>query len=291
LSAYTNTGTVLDRILEARRAEVEHRKCVLPETALKYGAKAASPVRDFTAALSRDGLNVIAELKPASPSRGVIREPFDAPELAKASSAAGAAALSVLTEGEYFHGSLKNLREARKIVDLPVLRKDFIFDPWQVWEARANDADSFLLIVAALGDSLLRELIALGREIGMEPVIEVHTADELERALGASARIIGINNRDLKTMTVRTETSLELIEQVPEGCVAISESGIQSHQDILRLRRAGFDAFLIGEHLMAAPDPGAALSSLLGHPVAEFGVPSKNVPPESEDKNSGSFPN
>jgi indole-3-glycerol phosphate synthase len=291
LSAYTNTGTVLDRILEARRAEVEHRKCVLPETALKYGAKAASPVRDFTAALSRDGLNVIAELKPASPSRGVIREPFDAPELAKALSAAGAAALSVLTEGEFFHGSLKNLREARKVVDLPVLRKDFIFDPWQVWEARANDADSFLLIVAALGDSLLCELIALGREIGMEPVIEVHTAEELERALGASARIIGINNRDLKTMTVRTETSLELIEQVPQGCVAISESGIHSHEDILDLRRAGFDAFLIGEHLMAASDPRAALSALLGHPVAEFGVPPKNVPSESEDKNSSSFPN
>jgi indole-3-glycerol phosphate synthase len=291
LSAYTNTGTALDRILEARRAEVEHRKCVLPETALKYGAKAASPVRDFTAALSHDALNVIAELKPASPSRGVIREPFDAPELAKTLSAAGAAALSVLTEGEYFHGSLKNLREARKVADLPVLRKDFIFDPWQVWEARANDADSFLLIVAALGDSLLRELIALGREIGMEPVIEVHTAAELERALGASARIIGINNRDLKTMTVRTETSLELIEQVPEDCVAISESGIQSHEDILDLHRAGFDAFLIGEHLMGAPDPGAALSALLGHPAVEFGVPPKNVPPESEDKNSSSFPN
>src|SRR5579862_6542208 len=206
MNAHANTGTVLDRILEARRAEVEHRKCVLPETALKYGAKAASPVRDFTAALSRDGLNVIAELKPASPSRGVIRESFDAVELAKTLSAAGAAALSVLTESEYFHGSLKNLREARKVVGLPVLRKDFIFDPWQVWEARANDADSFLLIVAALGDSQLRELIALGREIGMEPVIEIHTAAELERALRASARIIGINNRDLKTMTVRTET-------------------------------------------------------------------------------------
>lgn len=282
---------MLDRILEARRAEVEHRKCVLPETALKYGAKAASPVRDFAVALSRDGLNVIAELKPASPSRGIIREPFDATELAKTLSGAGAAALSVLTEGEYFHGSLKNLREARKAVDLPVLRKDFIFDPWQVWEARANDADSFLLIVAALGDSLLRELITLGREIGMEPVIEVHTAEELERAQGATARIIGINNRDLKTMTVRTETSLELIEQVPEGCVAISESGIQSHEDILDLRRAGFDAFLIGEHLMAAPDPGAALAALLGHPAAGLGAPPKNAPPKSQEKNSSSFPN
>jgi indole-3-glycerol phosphate synthase len=163
MTGHANTGTVLDRILEARRAEVEHRKHVLPQTALKYGAKAASPVRNFVEALSRDGLNVIAELKPASPSRGVIREPFDAPELAVALEKAGAAALSVLTEPEFFGGSLKNMRDARKGIVLPVLRKDFIFDPWQVWEARANDADSFLLIVAALGDELLRELIAMGR--------------------------------------------------------------------------------------------------------------------------------
>jgi len=255
---------VLDRILESRRAEVEHRKCVLPETALKYGAKAASPVRDFYSALSRDGLNIIAELKPASPSRGIIREPFDAPELAKSLSQAGAAALSVLTEGEYFHGSLKNLRDARKATGLPVLRKDFIFDPWQVWEARANDADSFLLIVAVLSDSLLRDLIALGREIGMEPLIEVHAAAELERALAASAKIIGVNNRDLKTMAVHIETSLELIEQIPENCLAVSESGIRNHQDLVKMCEAGFDAFLIGEHLMKATDPGAALFELLG---------------------------
>jgi indole-3-glycerol phosphate synthase len=263
LSAYTNTGTVLDRILEARRAEIEHRKAVLPEAALKYGAKAAGPVRDFPGALSRDGLNVIAELKPASPSRGVLRDPFDATELARVLAGAGAAALSVLTEGQYFHGSLKNLRDARKAVELPVLRKDFIFDPWQVWEARANDADSFLLIVAVLDDSLLRELIALGRVLGMEPLVEVHTAPELERAIDASARIIGVNNRDLKTMAVRTETSFELIEKVPEECLAVSESGIGSHQDLFDLRRAGFDGFLIGEHLMLAEDPAAALSGLL----------------------------
>jgi indole-3-glycerol phosphate synthase len=258
---------MLDRILEARRAEVEHRKCVLPETALKYGAKAASPLRDFSAALTRDALNVIAELKPASPSRGVLREPFDAPELAASLTNAGAAALSVLTEGEYFHGSLKNLREARKTSTLPALRKDFIFDPWQVWEARANDADSFLLIVAALDDVLLRELMALGREIGMEPLIEVHTAEELDRALAASARIVGINNRDLKTMAIRVETSFELIDLVPEECIAVSESGIGSHGDLVNLRRSGFDAFLIGEHLMLAPDPAGALSELLGPPA------------------------
>src|ERR1700690_2472034 len=206
MSAHPNTGTVLDQIFESRRAEVDHRKRVLPETALKYGVKAAPPARDFVAALSRDALNVIAELKPASPSHGVIRDPFDPPALAKSLEAAGAAALSVLTEPEFFHGTLKNLRDARREIALPVLRKDFIFDPWQVWESRANDADSFLLIVGALGDAQLRGLSVLGRELGMEPVIEVHTGEELDRALAVEARIIGVNNRDLKTLQVRMQT-------------------------------------------------------------------------------------
>src|SRR5258706_9018588 len=258
------TGTVLDRILEARRAEVEHRKQVLPETALKYGVAAATPLRDFSAALTRPGLNVLAELKPASPSRGVLREPFDPVALATSLESAGAAALSVLTEGEFFRGTLKNLRDARKSIQIPVLRKDFIFDPWQVWETRANDADSFLLIVAALDDAQLRDLIALGRQLGMEPLVEVHTRAELDRALAADARILGVNNRDLKTLTVRAETSLELIDQIPDHCIAVSESGLRTHDDLLRLRHAGFDAFLIGEHLMLAPDPAAALASLLG---------------------------
>lgn len=268
MNAHANTGTVLDRILEARRAEVDHRRRVLPETALKYGVKAATPVRDFAAALSRDAINILAELKPASPSRGIIRDPFDAPALGKALETSGAAALSVLTEGEFFRGSLKNLRDARKEIALPVLRKDFIFDPWQVWESRANDADSFLLIVAALSDEQLRDLIALGRELGMEPLVEVHTREELDRALAAGARIIGVNNRDLKTLNVRTETSYELIEQIPETCIAVAESGLRSHDDLVKLRAAGFDAFLIGEHLMLSPDPGAALRALLVPPAS-----------------------
>ncbi|MGB2664339.1 MAG: indole-3-glycerol phosphate synthase TrpC [Candidatus Acidiferrum sp.] len=263
MNAQPNTGTVLDRILESRRAEVDHRKRVLPETALKYGVKAASPIRDFAGALSRDALNVIAELKPASPSRGVIRDPFDAPALAKSLESAGAAALSVLTEGEFFGGSLKNLREARKEVALPVLRKDFIFDPWQVWETRANDADSFLLIVAALDDALLRDLIALGRELHMEPLVEVHATAERDRALAAGARIIGVNNRDLKSLSVHTETSFELIEQIPDPCLAVAESGLRTHADLVALRAAGFDAFLIGEYLMQASDPASALTQLL----------------------------
>src|SRR5438876_944916 len=263
LSAQVKTGTVLDRILESRRAAVEHRKKVLPETALRYGVKAATPLRDFSAALTLDGLNIIAELKAASPSRGVLREKFDAAALARTLEAAGAVALSVLTEEEFFRGSLKNLRDARRAVGLPVLRKDFIFDPWQVWEARANDADSFLLIVAALGDARLRELISLGRELGMEPLVEVHTAEELTRAISAGARIIGVNNRDLKTLEVRPETSFALIESIPEDCIAVSESGLQTHADLQGLRAAGFDAFLIGEHLMQSPEPGEALAALL----------------------------
>jgi len=264
MSAHADSGTVLDRILHARRLEVDHRKRVLPEAALRYGVNAATPLRDFPAALTRDSLNIIAELKPASPSKGILRDPFHPVELAGTLEAAGAAVLSVLTEGEFFHGTLKNLRDARNAVKIPVFRKDFIFDPWQVWETRANDADSFLLIVAALPDELLRDLIALGRELKMEPLIEVHTASELDRALAADARIIGVNNRDLKTLALRVETSFELIDRLPEACIAVSESGLRTHDDLARLRNAGFDAFLIGESLMLSPDPAAALGTFLG---------------------------
>ena len=263
MSAQANTGTVLERILEARRAEVDHRKRVLPETALKYGVKAATPLRDFSAALSRDGLNIVAELKPASPTRGVLREPFEPVALGQSLEAAGACALSVLTEGEFFRGSLKNLRDARKVIQLPVLRKDFIFDSWQVWESRANDADSFLLIVAILDDALLRDLIAQGREIGMEPLVEVHTSEEIDRSLAAGARIVGVNNRNLKTLEVHPETSFELIDHIPENIIAVSESGISTHGELARLRAAGFDAFLIGTRLMLSSDPASALAELL----------------------------
>jgi indole-3-glycerol phosphate synthase len=263
MAAETKSGAVLDRIIESRRASIAHRKKRVPEAALRFGVKQSQPVRDFAAALGRDSFNVIAELKKASPSRGLIRADFDPVALAKGFEAAGAVALSVLTEEEFFQGDLKYMRDARAAVGLPVLRKDFIIDPWQVWEARATNADSFLLIVAALSDSLLAELLALGRELGMEPLVEVHTREELARALVAGARIVGVNNRDLRTLEVRVETSQELIEAIPEECIAVCESGLRSHEDLVRLRAAGFDAFLIGEHFMVQPDPGAALRSLL----------------------------
>src|SRR5260370_28905417 len=198
--------------------------------------------------------------------RGWFAEPFEPWELAQSLEAAGACAHSVLTEGEFFRGSLKNLRDARKSIQLPVLRKDFIFDSWQVWETRANDADSFLLIVAALEDALLRDLIVLGRELGMEPLVEVHTGEELDRALAAAARILCVNNRDLKTLTLRIETSFELIGRIPDGCIAVSESGLRTHDDLVNLRAAGFDAFLIGPHVLLSSEPAPALSSRLISP-------------------------
>ncbi len=262
MSIETKSGTFLDRIVEARRSAVEHRKRVLPEAALRLGAQKGTPVRDFSAALTRSAVNIIAELKKASPSRGVIRGEFDPPGLAVALEATGAAALSVLTEEEHFQGSLKNLRDARKAVRLPVLRKDFVFDPWQVWETRANDADSFLLIVAILSDARLRELLELGRQLSMEALVEVHTREELKRAVDAGARIIGVNNRDLKTLEVRVDTSYELIEAIPEECIAVSESGLRTSNDLKKLRDAGFDAFLIGEQLMQSADPAESLRLL-----------------------------
>jgi indole-3-glycerol phosphate synthase len=257
--------TILDRIVDARRLSIAHRKRVLPEVALKIAVeKKAPPVRDFAAALSRDSFNVIAELKKASPSLGLIREDYSPCALAEQLQQAGAAALSVLTEEDFFSGSLADLKEARKVAQIPVLRKDFIVDPWQVWEARAAGADSFLLIAAVLSDAALAELLQLGRSLGMEPLVEVHSREELSRVLRVGARIVGVNNRDLRNFQVRLETSLELVEVIPEDCVAVSESGLRTHDDLARLRSAGFDAFLIGEHLMKSPDPAAALRNFLG---------------------------
>jgi indole-3-glycerol phosphate synthase len=256
--------TILDRIVEARRQSVAHRKRVLPDVALKLAAEKAGPSRDFPAALSRDGCNVIAELKKASPSRGILRENYAPAALAANLERAGAAALSVLTEEEFFFGSLGDLKEARKAVQIPILRKDFIVDPWQVWEARAAGADAFLLIAAILSDAALAEFLELGRSLKMEPLVEVHCREELDRVIAAGARIIGVNNRDLRDFQVRIETSLELIEAIPQNCIAVSESGLRTHDDLARLRRAGFDAFLVGEHLMKDADPAAPLRALLG---------------------------
>ena len=249
--------TILDKIVAARRESVAHRKRVLPDVALKIASQKAAPPCDFAAALTRPGYNVIAELKKGSPSRGIIRQNYAPATLAPLLEAAGAATLSVLTEEEFFFGSLTDLKAVKKVVKIPVLRKDFIIDPWQVWETRAVGADAYLLIVAILQEGELCDLLELGRSLGMEPLVEVHSREELRRALGVGARIIGVNNRDLRDFRVSLETSLDLVDAIPEECIAVSESGLQSHEDMFRLSDAGFDAFLIGEHLMknAGPQP------------------------------------
>jgi indole-3-glycerol phosphate synthase len=257
-------GNILDRIVAARRESVAHRKRVLPDVALKLAVQKADPPRDFVAALSRDGYNVIAELKKASPSRGLLRDSYVPMELAPSMQRAGAAALSVLTEEDFFCGSLADLKEVRKVTQIPILRKDFIVDTWQVWESRAGGADSFLLIAAILSDQTLADLLALGRSLKMEPLVEVHTRRELDRAINARARIIGVNNRDLRTFETRVATSLDLVHAIPDDCIAVSESGLRTHGDLTNLRRAGFDAFLIGEHLMKEADPAVPLRALLG---------------------------
>jgi indole-3-glycerol phosphate synthase len=256
------TTDVLERIVRVRRRAVEAAKQSTTEAKLRERAGVAPPTRDFASAVTRDGINIIAELKKASPSRGVLRESFNPAVLAPALEAAGAAALSVLTEPEFFQGGLEDLQLVRKLAGLPVLRKDFLLDPYQLYEARAAGADAFLLIGAVLEPDTLQRLLSLGNELGMAALVEVHT--ELKQALDAGAEIVGVNNRNLKTFEVSLETSLRLVELIPEECVAVSESGLRSHEDLKRLRAAGFDAFLIGEHLMKAEDPGLALGGLLG---------------------------
>src|SRR6202042_1463001 len=208
MESSSRSKNILGRIVEARRASVAHRKRVLPDVALKMAVeKKVTPPRDFLGALARPGkINIISELKKASPSRGVIREEYAPAVLAGSLEEAGAAALSVLTEEDFFSGSLGDLKEASRVTRIPILRKDFIVDPWQVWETRAAGADSFLLIVAILTDEQLAELLALGRDLKMEPLVEVHTVAEIARARAAGARIIGVNNRDLTTFEVRLET-------------------------------------------------------------------------------------
>ena len=263
MSAHANTGTVLDRILDARRADVEHRKRVVPETVLKYGVKAASPLRSLSDALSSEGVNVIAELKPASPSRGVIRDPFDAVALARSLEAAGAVALSVLTEPEFFHGSLKNMRDARKEIALPVLRKDFIYDTYQVIEARAHGADCILIIMAALDDAAAEDIEDTAIAHGMDVLIEIHDRAELDRALKLRSPMIGVNNRNLRTFETTLATSEALAPLIPRDRLMVGESGIFAPADLARLARVGMSTFLVGESLMRQADVAAATRALL----------------------------
>ena len=259
---------VLARILERKQEEVEEgaRRVPLPEMR-RRGADAPAP-RGFRAAIeARIGAGcpaVIAEIKRASPSRGVIRRDFDPSRIAAGYERGGAAALSVLTDREFFQGSPEHLRAARAAASLPVLRKDFLIDPWQVHEARAMGADCVLLIVAALDDDALRRLAETAREAGVDTLVEVHDEAELDRALRIPAPLVGVNNRDLRTFDTTLATTERLAGRVPADRRTVTESGIASREDVARLRAHGVHAFLVGEAFMRAPDPGARLAALFG---------------------------
>jgi indole-3-glycerol phosphate synthase len=255
---------LLSEIVSSKQGRVDQAKKLVPleqMRALANQARLGSRHHALARALADESeINIIAEFKRHSPSKGEIKRDADPVITARAYESAGAAAVSVLTEEDYFGGSLDDLRAVRKTVSLPILRKDFVFDEYQVYESAAAGADAVLLIVAALDDEVLGRLRRLTEdELGMDALVEVHTAGEMKRAAACGAKIIGVNNRDLQTFTVALETSVQLAPVAPKGSVLISESGIASTDDIRRLRSIGYRAFLIGESLMRADDPGEAL--------------------------------
>ncbi|HSN32251.1 MAG TPA: indole-3-glycerol phosphate synthase TrpC [Ideonella sp.] len=259
---------ILERIVAVKREEVAAAKAQRSLAWLLDEARSRGGVRDFAGALrsriAAGGAAVIAEIKKASPSRGVLRDPFAPPEIAASYERHGAACLSVLTDRRFFQGSAAYLQEARAACALPVLRKDFVVDEYQIAEARAMGADCILLIVACLDDARLTAFEACARDLGLAVLVEVHDAAELERALRLAAPLVGINNRNLRSFEVSLDTTLDLLPRLPAGRVAVSESGILARADVSRLRAAGVGAFLVGEAFMRAADPGEALAALFG---------------------------
>ncbi len=254
--------TILDEILAHKAGEVAKRCRTRPLADIRAAAEQATPPRGFAEALLARRPGVIAEIKKASPSKGVIRPDFDPDGIARAYERGGAAGLSVLTDERYFQGHDSYLAEARGATALPALRKDFMVDAWQVFESRALGADCILLIVAALDAGRLREFDTLARELGMDALIEVHDAGEVEAALALEPTLLGINNRDLRTFETTLETTLDLLPLVPPGVAVVTESGIHAPEDVQRMRDAGVEAFLVGEAFMREEDPGAALERL-----------------------------
>lgn len=261
--AITPGENVLARIVAAKREEVARLRVSFLLAELKAAAADAAPPRDFLAALRDCPVTpVIAEIKRRSPSAGALAAAVDPADQARAYARGGAAALSVLTDGPFFGGSLEDLRAARAAVALPVLRKDFIIDPAQVYESRAAGADAVLLIAAALSSTQLTELHGLALELGLAALVEVHHERELLAALAPRPRLLGINNRDLTTLSVDLATSLRVRSRIPAGPLVVAESGVESPADVARLKAGGLDAFLVGSSLMRAPDPAAALAAL-----------------------------
>ena len=254
---------ILDKIIETKKEEVEQLKKQTTVSALEKTIAQLEPCRDFRQALSSDDCNIIAEVKCASPSRGRLIADFDPVRIAGVYEQNGAAAISVLTDEKYFAGHKNYLTQIRQKVKLPLLRKDFIIDPLQIYETRAIGADAILLIVHVLGKKLT-EFILLSKEVGLSPLVEVHTEEELELALAADAEIIGINNRNLDTFVTDIKTSRKLRAQIPEGKIVVAESGIMARADIEFLMQANIHAFLIGEALITAPDIGKKLRAFKG---------------------------
>lgn len=254
--------SVLERIVAAKRVEVARARTDVPLAKAEAQARAAPPVRDFVGALRARRPAVIAEIKKASPSRGVLREQFDPPAIARSYERAGAACLSVLTDREFFQGSAGHLVAARGACALPVLRKDFVIDPYQVFESRALGADCILLIAACLSPGEMAELEQCAMQLDMAVLVEVHDANELRAAAKLKTPLIGINNRNLRTFETRVDTTLSLLPEVPRGRIVVTESGILVADDVRRLRAAGVETFLVGEAFMRAADPGGALKDL-----------------------------
>ena len=260
--------SILDRIVAAKRQEVQREMQETPLRRVIELATTAPPPRDFGKAIRREGqINIIAEVKRASPTRGALQPGADVEALARAYANGGAVAISVLTERRFFLGAPQDLAAAKQAAAAPVLRKDFLIDEWQVYESRALGADAILLIARLLSDWDLARLLGLARSLHMDALVEVHTEDEIGRAAGAGADIIGVNNRDLSTLEVSLETSIRMADRLPAGVVRVSESGIETHADVARLRAAGYGAFLVGGRLMREADPARALRSLLGDPA------------------------
>ncbi len=270
-------SSILQQILTRKAQRLEEAKRQRPLSELRRDLPSrGEDRRPFRLACARpDHLNIIAEVKRASPSRGILREDFDPVALAREYESAGAVAISVLTEEDHFLGSLAHLTEIRQAVSLPLLRKDFLFDPYQLYEAAAAGADAVLLIAALLDRVQLRDLLQLAQELRLDALVEVHDRIELENALAAGAKLIGVNNRDLRTFRVDIAISWELARHVPQDVVLVSESGLSTRHQLQELRRAGYHAFLIGEYLVRAPRPSEALHMLLGlsEPTGESEAP------------------
>jgi indole-3-glycerol phosphate synthase len=264
----TPASDFLKNILMQKAREVAARSEREPLKNLRARLETAPPLRSFVGALEAcldaGKPAIIAEIKKASPSKGLLRADFHPGEIARSYAQAGAACLSVLTDEPFFQGADAHLQEARAASALPVLRKDFIIDAYQIFEARALGADCVLLIAAALGDAQMSELAHLAHDMGLDVLVEAHDADELERALQLSTPLIGINNRDLHTFETRLETTLTLLPQIPKDRIVITESGIHTPEDVARMRRHGVHAFLVGETFMKAPEPGKKLQELFG---------------------------